>query len=68
MFQLLHDRLDDALIYAIEEGNFSICCFDRADAGGFVGRIRGSYRFLFSESSVTGTIVKFLLWHKKAPP
>lgn len=49
--------MDDVLIYAVEEGNFSVCRFDRVvgveeDIAGFVVDV-----FLFLICDVMGTMV-----------
>ena len=47
MPQLLHDCLDDVLLYTVIKRDFSIHRFNRANVGGFSkGRSRGSYRII----------------------
>ncbi len=59
MLQLPHYSLDNVLIHAIEEGDFSVCHFNRANACGRIDGEVGEKEFLLTGSRVTGTMVNF---------
>ncbi len=59
MFQLPHDRLDDVLIHAVEEGDFRVCYFIVQALSEEVVDEVAVNETLFSECSVTATMVSF---------